>query len=48
MGMELGLKAKEVIETLLETMSLEALVNIIHDEKDGQVYSDILEQTIKA
>jgi hypothetical protein len=45
MGMDLGLKAKEVIETLIEKMSLEALVKIAMED---QFYSDLIEQTIKA
>jgi hypothetical protein len=43
--MDLGLKAKEVIETLLEKMSLESLVKIALED---QFYSDLIEQTIKA
>ena len=41
----LSQKAVEVIETLLEKMSLEALVKIALED---QFYSDLIEQTIKA
>jgi hypothetical protein len=45
MGMDLGLKAKEVIEILLKTVSIEQLVKIAVED---QFYSDLIEQTIKA
>ena len=46
MGMSnLSQKAVEVIEKLLETVSIEQLVKIALED---QFYSDLIEQTIKA